>query len=161
MKYALAVLLLFGCIGAAQADIWKWVDANGEVHFVNSLTPIYTWTDETGRVFYSDTPGHEDAVSVELIWVSGGDLEDVEPEHDSALPISGGRIFAEESREEIEARAQQRKEFCDKAKAVYDSYIKAPRLYTTDDKGKRVYLSSKEATRIIQETKAKRDDACS
>ena len=127
---------------------------------MDSETPIYTWTDEFGRVFYSDTPGHEDAVSVELIWVSPGSLADTQPEADNALPITGGRIFAEETQEEIEAQAQARKEFCEKATAVYDSYIKAPRLYLTDDSGERKYLSDKEAQRIIDETKAKRDEAC-
>ena len=161
MKILVVIILcLFGFAAVAHADIWKWVDANGNVHFVNSDTPIYMWTDEHGRVFYSDTPGHEDAVSVELIWVSGDNLADAEPEHESQLPISGGRIFAEESQEEIEARAEQRREFCEKAKEVYNSYIKAPRLYTSDENGKRTYLSSKDATRIIEETKAKRDEAC-
>ena len=46
----------------AQADIWKWVDASGKTHFVDSSRPIYTWTDESGKSHYADSPGHEDAV---------------------------------------------------------------------------------------------------
>ena len=78
MKIAFAVLLVFACTAVAQADIWKWVDANGDVHLVDSKTAIYTWIDERGDVHYSDTPDHEGAVSVELVWVSSGTLEESE-----------------------------------------------------------------------------------
>ena len=43
-------LLLCGFALNANADIWKWVDANGKTHFVDTTTPIYTWIDEFGRV---------------------------------------------------------------------------------------------------------------
>lgn len=155
-----ACLLGLSLAAPARADIWKWVDAHGDIHFVDSKTPIYTWTDEQGRVFYSDTPDHDTAVSVELVWVSGGTLDELDSAEPEPIPITGGRIFTGESDEEIAARAQARKEFCDKATAVYDSYIKAPRLYKTDDNGKKTYLSAREARRIIAETKAKKDDAC-
>ncbi len=160
--YLMAICLLgLGFATPAAADIWKWVDAQGDVHFVDSKTPIYTWTDELGRVYYSDTPGHETAVSVELIWVSGGTLDKASGVDAEPVPLTGGRIYAEETADEIAARAQARKEFCEKATLVYDSYVKAPRLYKTGDDGKKTYLSAKEAERIIAETKAKKDDACS
>ena len=57
----------------ADADIWKWTDMKGDVHYVNTLKPIYTWLDEAGKVWYSDKPDHENAVSVELVWHSTGD----------------------------------------------------------------------------------------
>lgn len=159
--YLIAICLLgLGLAAPAHADIWKWVDAQGDIHFVDSMTPIYTWTDEQGRVFYSDTPDHITAVSVELIWISVGTLNDASSTDAEPIPIGGGRIFAEESAEEIAARAEARKEFCEKATDVYNSYIKAPRLYKTDDDGKKTYLSVKDTQRIITETKAKKDEAC-
>ena len=84
MKNFLAILVLtLGFCAAAQADVWMWVDADGKTHFVDTNTPIYTWVDETGRIHYSDKPGHEDAVSVELVWVSSGSLQDVQEEDES------------------------------------------------------------------------------
>ena len=50
--------------GGAVADIWKWVSADGVTHLVDTNTTIYTWVDESGEVFYSDTPDHEDAIAV-------------------------------------------------------------------------------------------------
>jgi len=157
--YLVAICLLaLGLAVPAQADIWQWVDASGDIHFVDSKTPIYTWTDEQGRVFYSDTPGHDTAVAVQLIWVSGGTLDASDDEPDS---IAGERIFAEESAEEIAAREQAQKEFCDKVTEAYKSYVNAPRLYKTDADGTKTYMSAKEVKRIIAETKAKKDEACS
>ncbi|MDH3442202.1 MAG: DUF4124 domain-containing protein, partial [Gammaproteobacteria bacterium] len=52
--FFIATVLLCGLASVAHADVWKWTDAHGEVHFVNTLTPIYTWV-EDGRVFFADT----------------------------------------------------------------------------------------------------------
>ena len=81
MKRLLAILLLASPLsGTALADVWKWVDAQGNTHFVETDTPIYMWVDRFGKVHYSDTPDHEDAVSVELVWHSEGMLGDLENE---------------------------------------------------------------------------------
>ena len=41
MKKFLAVLVLVaGFCTAAQADVWKWVDANGKTHFVDTMKSI-------------------------------------------------------------------------------------------------------------------------
>ena len=36
------MILLFGICLGANADVWKWVDANGKTHFVDTMKPIYT-----------------------------------------------------------------------------------------------------------------------
>ena len=78
IKYTIFLSLFFAA--SAAADIWKWVDASGKTHFVDTLTSIYTWVDEDDKIHYSDTPGHEDAVAVLLVWHSAGTLEDINPE---------------------------------------------------------------------------------
>jgi hypothetical protein len=86
------LVLLLGLSSPALADIWKWVDADGNTHFVDSETPIFTWVDDYGKRHYSDTPDHEDAVSVELVWHSEGTLEDLANEgggKESAAEESG------------------------------------------------------------------------
>ena len=159
------LMLLVGLSLAAQADVWKWVDASGKTHFVDTMKPIYTWSDEFGKVHYSDTPDHEDAVSVELVWHSSGSLVDVEDsESDSD---SGGYAYPGETadqdgdgvvscmeREEAEAY------YCKRATEIYESYVNAPQLYRTSESGEREYLSKEEASATIAETKAKRDELC-
>ena len=50
MIRSLSILsLTFGLILTAHADVWKWVDANGKTHFVDTMKAIYTWVDENGK----------------------------------------------------------------------------------------------------------------
>lgn len=157
MRIVFAILLVFACTAVAQADIWKWVDANGEVHLVDSKTPIFTWVDERGDVHYSDTPDHETAVSVELIWVSSGELEETQqPEEESG----SGYAFPGETPEQRAEREKAEAYYCKRATEIYDSYVNAPQLYKTNEKGEREYLSKEEMAQTIAETRAKKDEAC-
>ena len=153
-----AMILLFGICLAANADVWKWVDANGKTHFVDTMKPIYTWRDEFGKVHYSDTPDHEDAVSVELVWHSTGTLDEVASEEDES---GSGYAYPGETAEERAEREKAEAYYCKRATEIYDSYKNAPQLYRTNEAGEREYLSKKEAAATIAETKAKMDELCS
>lgn len=157
MKNFLAILVLtLGFSAAAQADVWKWVDADGKTHFVDTNTPIYTWVDESGRIYYSDKPGHEDAVSVELVWVSSGSLADVQNEDESG----SGFAYPGETPEQRAEREEAEAYYCKRATEIYESYVNAPRLYKTNDSGEREYLSKEEAAKTIAETRAQKDELC-
>ena len=151
-------ILLFGLCLGASADVWKWVDANGKTHFVDTIKPIYTWRDEFGKVHYSDTPEHEDAVSVELVWHSTGTLDEVEGEDEES---GSGYAYPGETAEERAEREKAEAYYCKRATEIYDSYKNAPQLYRTNEAGEREYLSKKEAATTIAETKAKMDELCS
>lgn len=156
MTRLLTILALtLGLSLPAAADVWKWVDATGKTHFVDTMKPIYTWVDELGKRYYSDTPGHEDAVSVELVWHSVGTLDDIEePETDD------GYAFPGETAEERAEREAADAYYCKRATEIFESYLNAPRLYRTNDAGERQYLSEKEAAATVAETKARMDELC-
>ena len=145
------LILLLGCSSPAIADVWKWVDTDGNTHFVDSDKPIYTWIDEGGKRYYSDTPDHEDAISVELVWHSEGTLADLQ---------SGGYAYPGETAEQRAEREAAEAYYCKRATEIYDSYINAPRLYRTSDGGEREYLSEEEAEPTIAETRAKMEKLC-
>lgn len=153
----LRFLLLFSvlCCGSAAADIWQWVDADGETHFVDTVTSIYTWVDD-GKIFYSDTPGHEDAVAVQLVWVSKGALEEI----DRAQGNSYGDALPGETPEERAEREHANAYYCKRATTIYDSYKNAPRLYSTNEAGEREYLTEEAAQATLDETKSKMDGLC-
>jgi hypothetical protein len=160
MKQLIAtIFLLFGVCLSADADVWKWVDAFGKTHFVDTMTPIYTWVDEFGKVHYSDTPDHEDAVSVELLWMSAGTLDETAgPAEESE---SGGYAYPGETAEDRAEREKAEAYYCKRATEIYDSYLNAPQLYRTSEGGEREYLSKKDAAATIAETKAKMTELCS
>lgn len=156
MSYLRILLLLsiFLC-GSASADIWKWVDASGDTHFVDTNTSIYTWV-EDGRVFYSDTPDHEDAIAVQLVWVSKGTLDNLE----SAANSDDGYAFPGETPAERGEREKSERHYCERAKEIYASYKNAPRLYRTNEEGEREYLSKKDERAELADTKAKMNELC-
>lgn len=160
-KLILIIALTVVCAGAAHADIWKWVDANNKVHFVDSKSPIYTWTDEQDRVYYSDTPDHEDAVSVELVWVSSGNTDDKQNNGDeSGSSDSSEYAYPGETPAQRAEREEAEAYYCKRATEVYDSYLKAPKLYETAEDGQRKYLSEKAAENLIAETRDRVDEYC-
>ena len=159
MKKLLTIcVLIFGLGQTANADIWKWVDALGKTHLVDTTRPIYTWIDESGKVHYADHPDHEDAVSVQLVWVSDGLLEG--DDDASGKPEEKGYAYAGETAEQRAERERAEAYYCKRATQVYESYLNAPQLYTTDSNGERQILSEADAKRTITETRAKKDQFC-
>lgn len=159
-KIFATMLLLFGVALSAHADIWKWQDAHGKIHFVNTLKPIYTWV-ESGSVFFADKPGHEDAVSVELVWHSTGtDVDEAAEEAKKTAAPHEKWAFVGETPEQRLERENAEKYYCERAQEIYDSYLKAPRLYKTNDSGVREYLSDEESAQTLAETKARVDELC-
>lgn len=149
-------LAAFFTFSSAEADVWKWVDAKGDTHFVDTTKPIFTWLDEKGLVHYSDSPDHEDAVSVEFVWYSSGTLDDLEDDKSG----SSDPEYANESEVDRLEREQAERYYCKRATEIYDSYVNAPRLFRTNDAGEREYLSSEQAAATLAETRQRKDELC-
>ena len=122
---------------------------------MDTNTSIFTWVAD-GKIFYSDTPDHEDAIAVQLVWVSKGALD----EKESAANSSDGYAFPGETPDERAEREDAEAYYCKRATEIYDSYKNAPRLYRTNDAGEREYLSEESAKATLLETKTKMDDLC-
>lgn len=159
-KLTAIIVLAFAFCLSANADIWKWVDAYGKTHFVDSNKPIYTWLDEYGKVHYSDKPGHENAVSVELVWHSTGTLDDKKTAEGKSDAASGKEIDPNESATDRFEREMAEAYYCKRAREIYDSYRNAPRLYKTNESGEREYLSEEEAAATLAETEARVNELC-
>ena len=154
-KNLIAIFMLL-VAGSAFADVWKWVDAKGQTHFVETNKAIFTWSVD-GRTFYSDAPDHEDAIAVQLIWVARGSLANLEEqksdEDDDAIP--------DETPEQRAAREAAEAYYCKRATEIYDAYKNAPRLYRTNDDGEREYLSEADAKVTTAESKVQMEQLCS
>ena len=156
VQLLITILVVAGLSAPAHADVWKWIDANGDVHFVNTNTPIYTWVDEDGKVHYSDKPEHKTAVLVDLIWHSSEDNEEL-----AAAEAGGSNVpEATESLMEKLERRKAKKKHCERAREIYESYVKAPALYQVNEQGEREYLTEKEAAAKLAETKAQVAEIC-
>ncbi len=148
------LILLLGLLlsSAVSADMWKWVDANGNAHYVDSNRPIYTWTDNTGRVNYGDTPGHEDAVLVQLVRMSSGPSSN--SSGGSMSTYSASAAGQSSSREAVVA------ENCTRANAILASYLNSSQLSRTNDAGEREVLTPAERQAAIVEAREKTAYLC-
>jgi opacity protein-like surface antigen len=155
-KFLIACLLVTILSTSVNADVWRWVDAEGRTHFVDTDTAIYTWTDEFGKHHYSDTPDHEDAVSVVLFWHAPGSVEDLGKDSET----EDGYAYPGETNEDRAKREAAEAYYCKRATEIYESYINAPQLYRTSEDGEREYLSKKDAAKAIAETRARKDELC-
>ena len=166
MKKVTAIIVLtLGLCLSAKADVWKWIDANGKTRYVDTMTPIYTWLGDYGKVHYSDKPEHENAVAVVLVWHSKGTLADIDLGHandpDSGSSASGrSDIDPNETEEDRIERQKAEAYYCKRATQIYDSYLNAPQLYKTSEDGEKVYLTDEEAKATLSETKVKVDALC-
>ena len=159
MKSVFAILLLLvGIAFNAEASMWKWVDAKGDTHYVDSDRPIYTWVDDFSKVHYSDKPDHEDAISVQLVWVSSDSLDDLleggDERGDGAYARPGESVEERAEREAAEEYYRMR------ATEIFESSVNAPQPYRTNDVGEREYLSDTEAAAKTGETITRLDDTC-
>lgn len=153
----LVVVFAFGFGTTADADVWKWVDANGKTHFVDTMTPIYTWIDEFDKVHYGDTPDHEDAVAVQLVWVSS---ESLLAQNDAAKSVLDDEANSDETDEQRAARTADDSYYCERATEALDAYLNAPQLYRTNEGGEREILSEADMAATIAETKKKKAEYC-
>jgi hypothetical protein len=154
----LTIISLLGITVTAHADVWKWTDAHGVSHFVDTQKPIFTWVDSSGSVHFSDTPDRDSAISVKFVWYSVGTLQDVKEA--TADSESGGVGRAGETEEDREERERAQAYYCKRATEIYESYVQAPHVYRTTESGKREYLTKQEKTETIAETLAQKEAFC-
>ncbi len=137
-----AVMALTIAAGAAASEIYRWVDAEGNVHYGDR--PSGEATEQRLELTYARTDGSA-----------------VEKRVQNRLDAQSARAEARAEREkadqeaakEAETAAEQQKA-CESARARLETYRASRRLYTADENGERVYLDDEErqaATRKIQE----------
>ena len=133
--------LAFSLCLTANADVWKWVDENGKVH-------------------YSDKPEHESAVSVKLDWHSTSDLSDSSSTNSQSDTSRGKEIDPNETVDERQEREMAEAYYCKQANEIYDSYANAPRLYKTNADGQREFLSDEAAAATLAESETRVSELC-
>jgi hypothetical protein len=159
----LVVSLLVASLWTApvRADVWRWVDAGGNTHYVDSNQAIYTWSDENGKVHYSDKPDHEDAIRVQLFWHSEGTVAELAAPDDAATAGSSGYAYPGETAEERAEREAAVAHNCKRANEILKAYENAPKLYRTDEAGQRYILTDAEYAAEIAAAREKTRHLCS
>ncbi|MCU7904847.1 MAG: DUF4124 domain-containing protein [Candidatus Thiodiazotropha sp. (ex Epidulcina cf. delphinae)] len=119
---------------------------------------VYQWTDEQGRVHFSDRPVTGESTEVKIKDRSRPSVQD---RQDRKLKMKRmldvyeeDRAAKKEADRKQEKERKKRKRNCLHAKDRYDSHSRATGIYDFGKDGDRRYLSDGERTRHMQKLKA-------
>lgn len=142
--FAIAATLLaaVGSNAAQASEIYRYVDANGEVHYGDR--PSGEPSEE--RLAISSRPTSPAQVQARVSPPTNTTAVDqATPEQEKA---------AELTRAQKRAQAKLQEEKCQKYREQLETYVTSRRLYREDDKGERVYLDDNE----VQEARSKMEE---
>lgn len=150
-KPTICLLLALGVALAGSAvasDIYKWTDANGNVH-------------------YGDRPAED--VAAERLDIQSRPTDrarvaaivQARAETREQVRTQASADSAEQpSPEELRAAAEERAQKCDMYKERLQTFIQSRRLYREDDNGERVYLSEEETLQARNNVQSKVEEYC-
>ena len=127
---------------------------------------VYQWTDEHGRVHFSDRPTHERAKEVETRSHPATPRSMNIPEERRAKRQRMLDVYSEERAEKKERAnkakqaREERKQKCITARTRYEKYTRANRLYDRLENGERQYLDQSQRNQFIAELKTDVDHYC-
>jgi hypothetical protein len=137
---AAAALIMSLAITAAQADVYRSVDAQGQVHYTDTPTPgsvLVHVQRGGGGLAPSSTPtaaasSSSTAAAAQTVAKANAQVQDTLAKQATEKAVQ----------QDLE---QTRAAQCTKAKSDYDAAIAARRIYKTGTDGERQYLSDDEA----------------
>lgn len=126
---------------------------------------LYKWTDGQGKVHYSDQPP---AVKAQVIKNSAAGQADITSQATQSLDAKDQayqkrRKEAEEARAKAEKEAEQarmQRENCAKARNNLSTLQNTPRVYTTDAAGQRTYMDDDARARALASSQKAVSDFC-
>lgn len=135
---AAAAMIMSLAISAAQADVYRSVDAQGQVHYSDTPTPgsvlVHVQRAGAGIAFSSTTAASSSstATAPQTVAKANAQVQDTLAKQATEKAVQ----------QDVE---QTRVEQCAKAKIDYEAAIAARRIYKTGADGEREYLSDDEA----------------
>ena len=140
-----ALLALAMASPLALSQVYKWTDANGQVHYGDRAPSNATQVQGPTR-----PPSPQAEAAPRPATPPPGTSLNTGPAQ--ATPQQAQQV----KRDVDAARVQQ----CKEARENYEKSIRAQRIFTTNDKGERVYMSVQEADAARLQLKASVDATC-
>ena len=131
---------------------------------LGTTAEVYKWTDSAGRVHYSDKP---DGENLEVMNVKSKRTDKAaiaqarQDKLDADQAAASDRKIQEEIDEEEEQNVAIRAENCRRASEAVVSLRNAQRLYVPNEEGERRYLSEEEIVDRIQRAETDKAKWCS
>lgn len=144
-----ALVAVTVCSGAMANEIYKWTDADGNVHYEDR--PSGAATEQRLALSYKSTDGSAVQNRIQAR-VDGQVARD-----EARAKASNAASAAEEAR----AEAEQNKQRCESYRAQMQTMLQSRRLYKEDADGERIYLDDKERQEARQRVEEMITEHCS
>jgi hypothetical protein len=148
-------------------DIRFLVVAGLAALFTSSLhAAVYQWTDEQGRVHYSDRPVHESAKQMKLRKARPTTQNQAIPADRREVRQRMLDVYEQERAEKREAAAEakqareERKRRCLNARVDYENYSSAGSIYEFQESGERKYMDKQQRESYLAKLKARVSEYC-
>jgi uncharacterized phage protein gp47/JayE len=156
-RVAAATLIMSLAFTAAQADVYRYVDAQGQVHYSDTPTPgselVHVQRGGGGIAFNSTTAAAVKTSTAAAAASAGAKGNANAPAQDPLVKQAAEKAV----QQDVE---QTRADQCTKAKSDYEAAIAARRIYKTGTDGERQYLSDDEAEQQRVNLHQAMDTAC-
>lgn len=146
LKYTSVLILLFGC-ALANAEVYRWVDDQGTVHY-GERPPVGV---ESSRLRLPTEPAS-----------TGAPLKDRRVVDRERLlnSFEQDRLARKQAIEEQREQERQREQLCEDFKARWRLYTSVGRLYDVAEDGSRHYLSDAEKEAELARLRAGMQQSC-
>ena len=131
---ALTILIFAGAVGIARADVFRWVDEQGEVHYSDRWVP--------GSVLIKTNKPHPTVQEVEAAAPRVSEQSKVAAAGQRASAQLTQQATAQAVKQDV---AKAREQQCKQAKERYEQAVQARRIIKPTKDGEREYLSDAEA----------------
>lgn len=128
---------------------------------------IYKWTDEQGNIHYGDKPLTHNVEQLKIdSSPSPSKQNDSEKESRDEMrqrvtdSLETDRLAKKEAREKKQAERNERRRECNRLRDIQKRYKRAGRLYNLDKKGERVTLSAEQRQKSERRLQQRINKAC-
>lgn len=151
MRQLLTIVSMLALATATQAEVARWVDAEGKVHYSDHPPPPTAKSQKTLGLKNSSLPPKADG--------KGAEKSLAEKELESRKRrAQTEETAAKQARDQEEAKS--RKTNCEQARNQLRALQEGQRISKFDEKGERVFLEDSDRPKAIEEAKKSVDSWC-
>jgi len=155
--FCIGLALLLGA-GSAIAQMYRWVDANGKVHYSNTPPPGAKTSVIKGPPAGGAAPA-DPAPAAGSKDAKKGPLTPAEQEQEYRKRQAAAGKSAEKAEAERRAKAE-RNEACERTKEYLGTLQSGQRIARTDAKGERYYMEEAQVAQEIAKAQQSMQQAC-
>lgn len=153
MRATTAIVVCLGLVAgaAAHADVYRWVDARGEVHYSDR------WVPGSERIKVDRGRASGERPAADAAPRGAGDQSPLRASNERVGDQFAQASAADAVRDDL---AKKRSEQCEQAKERYRKSIEARRIFRKGASGEREYLTDAEADEYRLAARREMDESC-